>query len=184
MKFTECEKALKTLIEGETNAVATYTLYAATAEKENLPIVAKLFKALAKAETIHIENHNRALGYEYRPTPTPNKVGTTELNLREAIDGETHEAKTLYPTLIKKIKHETNEKAGKVAKLSMVWASKAEKVHAEHLKKAFNSVKNGDDFTAKKVLVCRVCGNVEIDPTDESECDVCGHDFLFFDREA
>ena len=52
---------LKEAINGESNAKRKYELYAEQATIENLPEVAKLFKAVAHAESIHIKNHLKAL---------------------------------------------------------------------------------------------------------------------------
>lgn len=182
MSFIECENALKILIEGETSASALYEKFAVTAEKEGFKNVATLFNALTEAERIHIKNHTRALGKAYKPLPEDGQVGNTITNLKSAIDGETEENKKLYPSLIKKIKKETKEEKGKVARLTMVWAQKAEAEHAKLLKQALKAVKNGQDLKIEQIYICRVCGNIILNRNGEKECDVCGHDFLFFEK--
>lgn len=48
----------------------------------------------ATAETVHAHNHLRARG----------AIGTTEENLKDAIAGETHEFKSMYPEMIEHAK--------------------------------------------------------------------------------
>lgn len=182
MSFIESEKALKILIEGETSASANYSKFAKKADEEELPTIAALFRALSSAELIHIKNHNKALGSIYNPTAEPCEIKDTLSNLKTAIEGETEENKKLYPSLIKKIKKETKTEKGKVARLTMVWAQKAEAEHAKLLKKAFQSLKSGTDLDAEQIFICKVCGNVLLNKNNKKECTVCGHDFLFFEK--
>lgn len=182
MSFKESEKALRVLIEGETSASALYNKFALKAEEEDLSTVGALFRALSAAELIHIKNHRKALGEEYSPKADMEDISDTLNNLKTAIEGETEENKKLYPSLIKKIKKETKTERGKVARLTMVWAQKAEAEHAKLLKIAFKAVKAGVDLDAKQILICKVCGNVILSKNGEKECSVCGHDFLFFEK--
>lgn len=182
MNFIESEKALKILIEGETSASESYSNFGEKAEEDGFSIVGMLFKALSKAELVHIRNHKKALGFDYSPKAEKVIVSDTLNNLKTAIEGETEENKKLYPSLIKKIKKETKTEKGKVARLTMVWAQKAESEHAKLLKKALKAIKSGKDLDAEQIFICRVCGNIILNKNEEKECSVCGHDFLFFDK--
>ncbi|MGP4114319.1 ferritin family protein [Streptomyces sp. 4N509B] len=76
-------------LRGEAFANASYGLFAAQAEREDLDKVAGLFRATAEIELgEHFTELADLLDY----------VGGDEANLRHAIDGETHEALSMYPT--------------------------------------------------------------------------------------
>lgn len=59
--MNEVIDSLKESIYGELEAREKYKLYSEKAKDENLPTVAKLFKAISFAEEIHIKNHVNAL---------------------------------------------------------------------------------------------------------------------------
>src|SRR5512138_796862 len=81
---------LKEAFAGESQANRKYLAFAKQADKDGFPQVARLFRAAAEAETIHAHNHLRALG----------GINSTRENLLEAIAGETHEFKNMYPQMI------------------------------------------------------------------------------------
>lgn len=175
------KKALKILIDGESSAVKMYSKYSDIALNEGFGNISILFRSLAMAEKIHIKNHFNALGEEYTPVIDEDfKTETTLENIKEALNGEMEENKSLYPKLVKSIKKECKSHEGKVARLSMIWAQKVEKEHAKLLKRALKSIKQGKDFTFNEIYICQVCGNVVLDRKSEKECEVCGHDTLFF----
>ncbi len=87
-------KDLKEAFAGESQANRKYLAYAAAAEKEGLTGVAKLFKAAAAAETVHAHTHLRNM----------KGIGSTADNLKDAIAGETHEFKSMYPDMIEHAK--------------------------------------------------------------------------------
>ena len=92
-------------------------------------------------------------------------VGGTADNLKEAIEGETHEFKTMYPAMIEEAKAEDN----KGALRSFEYANAVEKVHAELYE---NALANMDGMAAADYYVCEVCGyTCENEAPDE--CPVC-----------
>jgi len=76
------EKNLKDAFAGESQAHMKYLIFAEGAKKEDLPNVARLFRAIAFAEQVHATNHLRELG----------DIKKTVENLQKGIDGETYEA--------------------------------------------------------------------------------------------
>jgi rubrerythrin len=85
--------------------------------------------------------------------------------LKEAIAGETHEFKSMYPTMIEEAKAEDN----KAAFRSFDYANAVEKIHAELYQKALDNL---DNMEAVDYYVCNVCGyTCESDAPDE--CPVC-----------
>jgi rubrerythrin len=55
--------------EGESNAHAKYTAFAAKADEDGLHGAASLFRAAARAEQIHAANHARVIG-SWAATPS------------------------------------------------------------------------------------------------------------------
>jgi len=153
------EKTLKNLKEafaGESQANRKYLAFARKAEEEGYMQAAKLFRAAADAETIHAHNHLQVLG----------GVKSTEENIREAMNGETHEFESMYPGMIEDAEGESEREA----KRSFSLASKVEEIHAALYKKYLDNIGENKETD---IHVCQVCGNtVEGSPPDR--CPVCG----------
>jgi rubrerythrin len=143
---------------GESQANRKYLAFAKKAEAEGFPVVAKLFRAAAEAETVHALGHLEAM----------KGVGTTAENLAAAFEGETHEYQEMYPPMI-----EQAEKEKHAGKRMMSFAAKAEAVHAKLYALALEAVKSGKDLSGVAFYVCPVCGNVEMGVPPE-RCPICG----------
>jgi rubrerythrin len=155
VKGTQSEKDLLAAFAGESQANRKYLAFAKQADKEGHPQVAKLFRAAAEAETVHAHNHLRTLG----------GVKGTADNLKEAISGETHEFKEMYPEMIG---HAKEEKL-KAAELTFNFANEVEKVHAALYQHALDNL---DNLKEVDYYVCTVCGyTCENEPPDK--CPVC-----------
>jgi rubrerythrin len=155
LKGTQSEKDLLAAFAGESQANRKYLAFAKQADKEGHPQVAKLFRAAAEAETVHAHNHLRTLG----------GIKGTADNLKEAISGETHEFKKMYPEMIG---HAKEEKL-KAAELTFNFANEVEKVHAALYQHALDNL---DTLKEVDYYVCTVCGyTCENEPPDK--CPVC-----------
>lgn len=153
--MSRTEQNLMEAFAGESQANRKYLAYAKQAEKEGYPQVAKLFRAAAEAETVHAHNHLRTLG----------KIKGTAENLKDAIAGEIHEFKTMYPAMIKT----SQEEGEKAAERSFRYAHEVENVHAELYQKALEKMEN---LEKADYYVCSVCGyTCENEPP--SKCPVC-----------
>lgn len=144
---------------GESQANRRYANYSVKAKDEGYPVVAKLFAAASKAEEIHARRLLGAL----------KAVGSTEENLAGAVEGETHEYTTMYPSFIEEA---TAEDAAE-ARTVFTHAMKAEEVHAGLYAKALAAVKAGGDLEASVVHLCPFCGNVVLGEVPE-RCPICG----------
>lgn len=154
--MSKTEKALMEAFAGESQANRRYLAFAEKAEDENMSGVAKLFRAVAAAETIHAHKHLRTLG----------AVKSTKENIQEALSGETHEFKDMYPQMIADAKEEGN----KSAEISFTYANAVEQVHADLYTKALTDPAN---FPVQDWYVCKICGyTVASAPPDK--CPVCG----------
>lgn len=150
---------------GESQANRKYLAFAAKAEKDGFPQVAKLFRAAAEAETVHAHAHLRVMG----------GIKTTTENLEEAIAGEGHEYKEMYPAFLE----DALEEGNKQAEFSIRYAMAVEEVHHGLYTKALEAVQAGGDLAETRIYVCPVCGNtVEGDVPDScSVCSVSGDKF-------
>ncbi|HOT97920.1 MAG TPA: rubrerythrin family protein [bacterium] len=154
------EKNLQDAFAGESQANRTYLAFAKKADAEGYPMIAKLFRAAAEAETIHAHAHLRVLG----------RVKSTLENLQVAADGEAYEFKSIYPEFLKDAEAEGN----KAAISSFTFAMKAERIHNELYLKAVEALKAGKDLSTAKIYLCPVCGNVEIGEDGDEKCEICG----------
>jgi rubrerythrin len=144
---------------GESQANMRYQIYAEIAEKEGMPNIARLFRAISYAELVHARNHYKELG----------KIKSTADNLQIAIDGEDYEVDEMYPAFIDVAKMQ----GVKGAERSFNFALQAEKIHARMYKKAKEASEAGNDIDLDKVFICPVCGYThEGSPPDF--CPVCG----------
>jgi len=114
--MSKSEDALKEAFAGESQANRKYLAFAAKADQEGFSQAARLFRAAAEAETVHAHAHLRAL----------KGIRSTKENLQEAIAGETHEFKSMYPGMIQTAKAEGNKEAER----SFNYANEVEKIHA------------------------------------------------------
>jgi len=152
---SKTEKNLREAFAGESQANRTYLAFAQKAEQDGHPQVAKLFRAAAEAETVHAHAHLRAL----------QGVGDTAANLREAVNGETHEFESMYPQMIADAEKEGLGEALR----SFRYANEVEKVHAGLYRRALDAL--GSNRTTD-YYVCRVCGNT-IEGEPDGPCAVC-----------
>jgi len=156
--FMTTMENLQDAFAGESQANRKYLAFAKKADKDGLPQVAKLFRAAADAETIHAHAHLRVLG----------GIKTTIENLEEAIAGEGHEFKEMYPGFLATAIEEGN----KPAEVSIKNALAVEEIHHSLYSKALAAVKADSDLPKASIYVCTVCGNtVENDVPDT--CPVC-----------
>jgi rubrerythrin len=154
------EKNLQDAFAGESQANRLYLAFAKKAEADGLPMIAKLFRAAAEAETVHAHAHLRVQG----------KVKSTEENLAAAAAGEAHEFKSMYPDFIR----DAEAEGQKAAIASFKFAMAAEKIHHELYSKALECLKAGKDLAAEKIYLCPICGNVEIGDDGDDKCEICG----------
>ncbi|WP_045221140.1 rubrerythrin family protein [Desulfonatronum thioautotrophicum] len=148
-------KNLQEAFAGESQANRKYLAFAKQAEKEGHPQVARLFRAVAEAETVHAHAHLKLMG----------GIGSTEENLKEALSGETHEFTKMYPEMIA----EAQEEGQKAAERGFHFANEVEKIHAGLYEKA---LQNLGKAVETDVYVCSVCGYT-VEGDSPEKCPVC-----------
>jgi rubrerythrin len=164
--MAKAEEDLKEAFAGESQANRKYLAYAARADQDGYPQVARLFRAAADAETVHAQNHLRAL----------KGIGSTADNLKDAIAGETHEFKSMYPEMLEQAKSEGH----KDAERTFHFALEVEKVHG----KLYQDMLDGLETSGREeyaYFVCPVCGHTVGREAPET-CPICGTKGSMFKR--
>jgi rubrerythrin len=155
--MSQTEKNLQEAFAGESQANRKYLAFAKQAEADGYPQAAKLFRAAAEAETVHAHAHLRTLG----------GIKKTAENLKEAMAGEIHEFKKMYPGMIETAKAEGN----KAAERSFSYANAVEEIHANLYQKALDTLENPK--AVEYYSVCSVCGYTHENEAPDT-CPVCG----------
>jgi rubrerythrin len=150
---------LEAAFAGESMAHMRYLIFAEKAEKERLPNLARLFRAIAYAEQVHATNHYRELGH----------VQDAAGNLQTCIDGENFEVNEMYP-----VYHNAAEFQGETGAVrSAHFALEAEKIHETMYEAAKETLEKSGDPALDTIYICPVCGyTVEGEPPEF--CPVCG----------
>ncbi len=151
------EENLKDAFAGESQANRKYLAFAQKAEQDGLPEVARLFRAVAEAETVHAMAHLRQMKV----------VKSTAENLEAAKAGETYEYTEMYPPMV-----ETAEAESSPAAATFKFALAAEERHAKLYGEALEAVKAGRDIETGGIYFCPVCGNV-VFGKPEAPCEIC-----------
>ena len=149
---------LREAFAGESQANRKYLAFAKKADKEGHAQVARLFRAAAEAETVHAHAHLRVLG---------GVKGTTE-NLQEAIAGEGHEFKNMYPGFLAEAEKEANMPAVSSFKNALA----VEEIHHGLYTEALNAVQSGSDLPETRIYICPVCGNT-VKGEAPNKCPIC-----------
>jgi len=149
---------LKTAFAGESQANRKYLAFARKAEEEGFAGIARLFRAAAAAETVHANNHLKAM----------DGIGSTQDNLQTAIAGENYEVASMYPSMLAEAEAEDDKRAAR----SFKWALEVEKIHEALYRKAADILGMGKDAPLVEYYVCPVCGFTHEGPM-EGRCPVC-----------
>jgi rubrerythrin len=165
--MTKTEDDLKAAFAGESQANRRYLAFAKKADADGHTQIAKLFRAVAAAETVHAHSHFRAM----------NGVSTTDENLKTAIAGENYEWVTMYPAFVK----DAESDSVKRALASFRYAFEVEKVHEQLYRKALSALENQQPLQEVDYYVCPICGYTHEGPL-EGRCPVCKTPASKFER--
>ncbi|UCD95823.1 MAG: rubrerythrin family protein [Candidatus Bathyarchaeota archaeon] len=141
---------------GEAKAHQRLLTFAKKAEVEELPQIARLFRAVAMAESIHAQRHFALL----------ESVADTQSNLEQAFQSETAVNGVHYPKMLR----EAEEEGEETAALVFSQARDVEDIHAKLYKKALNHL------IAERLVdyyVCTTCGYIA-ESSPPERCPVCG----------
>jgi rubrerythrin len=157
---------------GESQAHMRYLHFANQADKEKMPNIARLFRAIAFAEYVHAGDHYACLKHlnggavaEAGATFGP---GNTVKNLGLALMGERFEVAEMYPVYMA-VASMQGEKA---AEKTFTWAYKTEQQHVKLYERAEKAAKKKKDVRLSTVQVCKVCG-CTVEGDAPAECPTC-----------
>jgi rubrerythrin len=105
LKSSKTFENLKEAFAGESQANRRYNYFARRADIEGRPDIAGLFREVAEGESGHAFGHFDFLA-EVGDPATGQPVGTSEKNLKSAIEGETYEYTQMYPGFAKTAREE------------------------------------------------------------------------------
>lgn len=158
-------KNLNIAFRGESNAAHKYEMFAQKADKDGYSQVAKMFRAISMAESIHRNNHKAAileLGGKVdvvefdKVTPL-----STKKNIELPIKGEKYEVDSMYPEFIKQAKKSNVS----VAEKSFNYAYNTEK---EHYALFVDALKNLGHNKKVDYCVSRISGDTKAIPVNGS----------------
>jgi rubrerythrin len=135
LKGTKTHENLKHAFAGESQANRRYLYFADKADIEGYPEIAGNFRDTAEGETGHAHGHMDYLKSAGDPA-TGLPFGSTSLNLKSAIEGETYEYTQMYPGFAKTAREEG---FAEVADWFETLA-RAEKSHANRFSKLLTTI--------------------------------------------
>ena len=135
LKGTKTHENLKHAFAGESQANRRYLYFADKADIEGYPEIAGNFRDTAEGETGHAHGHMDHLKAAGDPA-TGLPFGSTMLNLKSAIEGETYEYTQMYPGFAKTAREEG---FAEVADWFETLA-RAEKSHANRFSKLLTTI--------------------------------------------
>ncbi len=151
------EKNLAYAFAAESKAYIRNEAFARKAQLEGYSQMARLFRAVSDAESVHAHRYLMLMR---------GKIGSTEENLETAFQNEIKANVEEYPKLMKVASEEESEAALK----AFSQARDVESRHADLYKRAMNDMLSDRDTD---YYVCQVCGYIAEDEAPE-ECPVCG----------
>ena len=150
---------LQAAFAGESQASRKYTYFAEKADASGEPMIARLFRAAAEAETVHARNHLNVM----------KGIGSVKENLEAAIGGEHYEFDTMYPGFIK----DADAEGRKDARRTFDLANRVEAIHHKLFNAALADLEAGKKQADTPIYVCQTCGNTVWGEAPE-RCPVCG----------
>jgi rubrerythrin len=135
LKGSKTEQNLKDAFAGESQANRRYLYFANRADVEGFNDVAVVFRSTAEGETGHAHGHLDYLAAVGDPA-TGLPIGATNVNLKAAIAGETHEYTDMYPGMAKMARSEGFEEIADWFET----LAKAERSHANRFQKALDTL--------------------------------------------
>ncbi len=135
LKGTKTHQNLKEAFLAESQANRRYLYFAKIADIEGYPEIAGNFRETADGEAGHADGHLDYLKRVGDPV-TSLPIGETVLNLKAAIEGETHEYTDMYPGMAKTAR---DEGLPEIAEWFETLA-KAERLHAGRFQKLLDGL--------------------------------------------
>ena len=177
---TKTEQNLINAFAGESQARNRYSYFAKQAKEDGYEQIAEIFLITAENEKEHAK-----LFYEYIgntrghvDSEYPFELGTTEENLKSAVEGENEEAEVLYSEAEEIAKEEGFDEIAD----TFHHVINAERHHRERYAKLLENVRNKTVFKKDTEInwMCRECGYICYSKSAPEKCPSCGHPQAYF----
>lgn len=149
------EKNLAIAFAEESKAAARNAAFALKAEQEGYSQLARLFRAVADADSVHAHRFLLLMR---------GKIGNTEENLKAAFQNESKANEEHYPGMV-----EDAKESSKAVKKAFTQSMKTDGEHAELYKKAMDHMLANSEI---EYYVCQICGHISEGFVPEN-CPVC-----------
>ena len=174
LKGSKTEQNLMTAFAGESQARNKYTYYASKAKAEGYNQIADIFGETANNEKEHAKIWFKLLH--------GGQIPATDVNLKDAADGEHYEWTDMYAGFAATAKEEG------FAKIAYLFeeVGKIEKEHEARYLKLLENVKEQKVFKKAENVVwqCANCGHLHFGEAALEVCPVCEHPKSFFQIKA
>ena len=173
LKGSKTEKNLMAAFSGESEARNKYTYYASKAKKDGYVQIAKIFEETASNEKEHAKIWFKLL---------KDGIGATDVNLKDAADGENYEWTEMYPTFAKEAREEGFDHIAYLFEQ----VAKIEKEHEERYKKLLANIEGDLVFSRDNDAIwqCSNCGHIVVGKKAPEVCPVCAHPKAYFEIKA
>ncbi len=173
LKGSKTEKNLMAAFSGESEARNKYTYYASKAKKDGYVQIAKIFEETAANEKEHAKIWFKLL---------KDGIGATDVNLKDAADGENYEWTEMYPTFAKEAREEGFDHIAYLFEQ----VAKIEKEHEERYKKLLANIEGDLVFSRDNDAIwqCSNCGHIVVGKKAPEVCPVCAHPKAYFEIKA
>jgi rubrerythrin len=151
------ERNLALALAAESQASARDTAFAQKADHDAIPLLARLYRALAESESVQARRYLLLLR---------GKIGGTRDNLESALTHNQRAYEQEYPGMIR----EAEEEGLKTALMAFSQSREVEPLQAALLERALEENLTGLD---EDYYVCQVCGFISASRAPEN-CPVCG----------
>ena len=180
LRGTQTEQCLINAFAGESMARHRYTFYAKQAKKEGYEQISEIFLMTAENEKEHAKHFYEYVGNSMgKVTGTyPFNIGTTEENLKTAIEGEHDEHTRLYLEGEEIAKEEGFDEISETFK----YVRRAEEHHEARFRKLLKNIINDTVFKKdyKTDWMCIKCGYVMNSNEAPDKCPNCHHPKAYF----
>ena len=148
-------KNLASAFASESKAAVRNVAFALKAEHEGHAELARLFRAVAEADSVHARRFLLLMR---------GKIGTTEENLKTALQNEEKANEKYYPEMVKDARN-----SSKAVKKAFAQSMETDGQHADLFERAMEDMLTNDETD---YYVCHICGHISVGFLPEN-CPVC-----------
>ena len=146
---------LASAFASESKAAVRNAAFALKADQEGQPQLARLFRAVADADSVHARRFLLLMR---------GKIGTSKENLETALQDEKKAKKEYYPEMVKDARD-----SSKAVKKAFAQSMETDGQHANLFERAKADVPKNDETD---YYVCHICGHISVGFVPEN-CPVC-----------